>query len=65
MEHKGKVYKFTGIYGIIRPDTWGINRRDVLFIKADYDFKIGDRVVYEQYENKGRRYTKTIQKLDT
>lgn len=65
MEEKGKVYKFTGIYGIIRPDTWGVTRRDVLFIKADYNFKIGDRVVYDQYENNGRRYTKNIQNLNT
>jgi hypothetical protein len=65
MKHKGKVYKFTGIYGLIRPDEWDNARRDVLFLKRNFDLKIGDKVTYEYYENNGRRYTKEMQKLDT
>lgn len=65
MEHKGKVYKFTGIYGHVRPNEWDANRRDVLFLKNENQLKIGDQVIYKYYENNGRRYTKNIKKQDT
>jgi hypothetical protein len=65
MKHKGKVYKFTGIYGHIRPDEWEATRRDVLFLRRENSFKIGDRVIYEYYEKNGRRYTKDIETLGT
>ena len=61
----GKVYKFTGLFGIIRPTEWGPSRKDVLFKKAELDLKIGDKVSYEHTEHNGRRYAKNIQKLDT
>jgi hypothetical protein len=62
MKHFGQVYKFTGIYGHIRPDTWGQTRQDVLFKKSDEQLKIGDKIVYEQFEKNGRRFAKNIQK---
>jgi hypothetical protein len=65
MKHKGKVYKFTGIYGHIRPNEWDATRRDVLFLKRENALKIGDKVEYEYYEKNGRRYTKELQKIDT
>jgi len=65
MEHKGKVYKFVGIFGIIRPDEWGPIRKDVLFNKTEISLKIGDKVLYEHTEKNGRRYAKNIQKLYT
>lgn len=65
MEHKGQVYRFVGVHGLIRPDEWGIARKDVLFNRKDYDIKLGDRVVYEHYESKGRRHAKNLKKVDT
>lgn len=65
MEHKGQVYKFTGIYGHIRPDEWDATRRDVLFLKNENKLTYGDKVIYEYYENNGRRYTKNVKKIDT
>ena len=62
MRHKGQVYKFTGIYGHIRPDDWGQNRQDVLFKKAEETLIIGNRITYEQYDKSGRRFAKNIQK---
>ena len=44
MIRTGQVFKFVGIKGLIRPDKFGQTRRDVLFNKNDYDFKIGDLV---------------------
>lgn len=64
MKYKGKVYKFTGIYGHIRPDEWNATRRDVLFLKKENILKIGDRVEYEYYEKNGRRYTKNLEKIN-
>ena len=40
MEHNGQVYKFIGLKGLIRPDTWKYTRRDILFTKADFNLKI-------------------------
>ena len=54
MIRTGQVFKFVGIKGLIRPDKFGQTRRDVLFNKNDYDFKIGDLVEYEPMEKLGR-----------
>ena len=62
MIFKGQVYKFSGVYGLIRPDDWGQTRQDVLFKKSENTLKIGDRIQYEQEEKNGRRYAKNIQK---
>jgi hypothetical protein len=62
MQYKGQVYKFTGIYGHIRPDEWRQNRTDVIFKKHENKLKIGDRVTYEQIEINGRRHAKNLQK---
>ena len=65
MEHTGQVYKFAGKNAIIRPDEFGQVRIDIVVDNADKSFKIGDRVAYNHYENKGRRYAKEIKKLNT
>jgi hypothetical protein len=62
MEHTGQVYKFIGLKGLIRPDSWGQTRIDVLFNKHEHNFKIGDRVIYTQVEKNGRRHVATIRK---
>lgn len=62
MIHTGQIYKFTGIYGHIRPDTWGQTRQDVLFKKHNNNLKIGDKISYEQEEINGRKFAKDIQK---
>lgn len=62
MIHSGQVYKFTGLYGHIRPNTWGQTRQDVLFKKQENNLIIGDRVEYEQVEINGRKYAQDIQK---
>jgi len=63
MIHKGQVYKFTGIYGHIKPDNWGQNRQDVLFKKQENKLKLGDKISYEQVEINGRRHAKDIKIL--
>ena len=60
MEEKGQVYKFTGIYGHIRPDNFGATRRDILFKKHEHKLKIGDRVIYDHVEKNGRRYAEKL-----
>tara|TARA_R110000796_G_scaffold143706_2_gene260364 strand:+ start:3507 stop:3704 length:198 start_codon:yes stop_codon:yes gene_type:complete len=65
MKHTGQIYKFTGPIGLIRPDTFGQSRRDVLFNKHEHDLKIGDRVSYDHFEKNQRRYADNLQKLTT
>jgi hypothetical protein len=62
MEHTGQVYKFIGLKGLIRPDTWKYTRRDILFTKAEFDLKIGDKVTYDCYEENGRMYALNLSK---
>tara|TARA_B110000503_G_scaffold137376_1_gene221478 strand:+ start:3604 stop:3795 length:192 start_codon:yes stop_codon:yes gene_type:complete len=62
MEYTGVVERFVGLKGIIRPDTWGQTRTDVHFNKTDYDFKIGDRVVYTKTISSSRTVVATLRK---
>ena len=61
MKDKGQVFKFIGAYGLIRPDAWGQTRRDVLFNKKDYNFKLGDRVLFNFEEKNGRRFATNLE----
>ena len=61
MEEQGQVYKFTGIYGHIRPDNFGATRRDILFKKNEHKLKLGDRVRFDHEEKNGRRFAKNLQ----
>lgn len=65
MKHTGQIYKFTGKTGIIRPDTFGQSRKDVLFNKHEHTLKLGDRVSYDEEEKNGRKYAVNLQKLET
>ena len=59
----GQVYKFIGIYGLIRPDEWGQNRTDVLFKKKEHKLVIGDRVEYEAIDHNGRKHAENLKKI--
>ena len=63
MKHKGQVYKFVGIKGVIRPDAFGQVRVDVLFDRHKENLRIGDRVEYEQVEKNNRKYAEKIEKI--
>jgi hypothetical protein len=63
MTQTGQVYKFVGTKGVIRPDSFGQYRRDVLFDKRENDLIIGDRVVYEHMEKNSRRYAFNLKKV--
>jgi len=63
MKYKGQVYKFTGKWGVVRPDAFGQVRVDVLFDKNQHKLIIGDRIEYEQIEKNNRRYAENIVKI--
>lgn len=63
MIKEGQVYKFSGMYGIIRGNEWGQNRIDVLFPKAQHNMLIGDRVEYEEVIKKGRKFAENLKKV--
>ena len=63
MLEKGQVYKFTGIWGHIKPDTWGQNRVDVLFKRNEHKLIIGDHVQYDLTERKERKYAENLKKI--
>lgn len=60
----GQIYKFIGKTAIIRPDEFGQSRTDVIFDKNEtqIDWKIGDRIEYEQLLKNGRRHAVNIKK---
>jgi hypothetical protein len=62
MIHTGKIYKFIGNIGLIRPDTFGQSRIDVQFNKNEYNFKLGDSVQYQYVQKKSRRHATNLQK---
>jgi hypothetical protein len=62
MEYTGIVERFVGLKGIIRPDTWGNTRVDVLFDKKDYNLKIGDKVIYTKTIKNGRTVVVELRK---
>lgn len=59
----GTVYKFSKTHGFIKPDRYGRFAEDILFDKREYDFLLSDRVSYDQYEEKGRKYAYNIVKI--
>ena len=62
MIHKGQVYKFVGLYGLIRPNEWFQTRTDVMFNKKEHNLKLGDIVEYEQIDKSGRRHAVNLKK---
>jgi hypothetical protein len=63
MLEKGQVYKFTGIWGHIRPDTWGQTRMDVLFKRNEHKLVLGDHVQYDLAEKNERKYAENLKKI--
>ena len=63
MKHKGQVYKFVGVKGVIRPDKFGQVRVDVLFDRHKENLVIGDKIEYEQVEKNRRKYAENIKKI--
>lgn len=60
----GQIYKFIGKTAIIRPDEFGQSRTDVIFDKNEtgQNWKIGDKIEYEQLLKNGRRHAVNIKK---
>jgi len=50
-------------YSIIKPKEWKTERRDVLFLSAEYDFAIGDQVEYIVSYKNGKGYAQNIKKI--
>jgi hypothetical protein len=59
---QGVIYKFTKNLVVIRPDEFGPVRKDVLFDRTK-EYRLGDRVEYEQIEKNGRRYAVNLKKI--
>jgi cold shock CspA family protein len=59
---QGVIYKFVGLKAVIRPDDFGIVRRDVIFDKTK-DYKHGDRVEFRVETKNGRCHAFDVKKI--